>query len=234
MAADDAFPILTPAPIIGCGAMAFNVTDALLPLGSFASSLSMEQAAAALQPLILFVIGMAIYSVFIFKFYRFLARRDMFTLQMEDHEHKRLAVLAHWLKNLVAFPVAVFFWFMVLSLLMVMISRVPDLGQIFQISIALVSAVRIAAYYNEDLSRDLAKMLPFALLGIFILNIYDVAFTSSLNMFYTLPLYLDTIAYYLAFVIVLEAVLRLLLHTKYWIFGRPLEKPKPPGCRGRG
>jgi len=58
----------------------------------------------------------------------------------------------------------VFFWFMVLSLLMIMISKVPDLGQIFQISIALVSVIRITAYYNEDLSRDLAKMLPFALL----------------------------------------------------------------------
>lgn len=41
---------------------------------------------------------------------------------------------------------------------------------IFLVSSSLIIAIRISAYYNEDLSRDLAKLLPFALLAIFLIN----------------------------------------------------------------
>ena len=38
----------------------------------------------------------------------------------------------------------------------------------------LVAATRITAYYNEDLSRDMAKTIPFALLGIMIIDYTSV------------------------------------------------------------
>ena len=48
----------------------------------------------------------------------------------------------------------------------------PDIDHdfVFLIVISLVVAIRIAAYYKEDLSKNLAKMIPFSLLGIFLVN----------------------------------------------------------------
>jgi hypothetical protein len=169
------------------------------------------------EPLIFFVIGMAIYAVFIFKFYRFVAKRDIFELHIERYQHKGLHKFLHGIKSFFLFPLVAFFWFIVLSVLLVMISKMGDVTIVLQISIALVSAIRITAYYNEDLSKDLAKMLPFALLAILILDIYDVAFSSSIEMLRMLPTVWETIAYYLIFVVLLESVLRILLKIKQHI-----------------
>jgi len=40
--------------------------------------LSLSEAIEILQPLAMFMIGMAVYSLFIFKFYKFISRRDVF------------------------------------------------------------------------------------------------------------------------------------------------------------
>ena len=47
-------------------------------LQSATSYFSINEAIKIYQPLGIFVIGMIIYSIFIFKFYRFVARRDIF------------------------------------------------------------------------------------------------------------------------------------------------------------
>jgi len=39
----------------------------------------------AWKPLLIFVIGMAIYGIFVFKFYRFVARRDVFHLNLGQY-----------------------------------------------------------------------------------------------------------------------------------------------------
>jgi len=81
---------------------------------------------------------------------------------------------------------------------------------ILLVSIALVSAVRVAAYYNELLSRDLAKMLPFALLGIYLVDQSYFEFEVSLELMKSIPEYWILLVYYFAFIIVLEFVLRIL------------------------
>ena len=73
---------------------------------------------------------------------------------------------------------------------------------------ATVSAIRISAYYNEDLSRDLAKILPFAVLGVFIINTSFFNMQSSLDTLAELNTHLDTIVYYLVYLVALEFALR--------------------------
>ena len=51
---------------------------------------STSEAATVIRPLLSFVVGMAVYSVFIFKFYRFLARKDIFTLDLSRYAKSRL------------------------------------------------------------------------------------------------------------------------------------------------
>lgn len=130
-----------------------------------------------LRPLVLFVGGMSIYAIFIFKFYRFLAAKDIFGINLEKHNHARLRAVRkiitatfYVLKFLIIFPVFAFIWFVVLAALLSFMSSDSTTENIFLVSMAVVGAVRITSYYNEALSTDLSKILPFALLGIFIIN----------------------------------------------------------------
>lgn len=166
-----------------------------------------------MKPLVLFVVGMIVYSVFIFKFYRFLSRRDIFKLNLREKHggvSKFFGVIWYVIEHLLLFPAFVFVWFAVISVLLMLMAKNQTASSIFLISIALVSAVRATAYYHEDLSRDLAKMLPFALLGIFLIDITYFSLDASLNLVKQIPSLWRTLIYYLVFIILLEFVLRIL------------------------
>jgi len=50
----------------------------------------------------------------------------------------------------------------------VFLSKEMPTGVIFLISITVIGGTRITSYYKEDLAKDLGKLLPFALLGVFL------------------------------------------------------------------
>ena len=47
------------------------------------SNFSILEYYQAIQPLLFFVLGVTVYSIFIFKFYRFLSRRDIIKFKLE-------------------------------------------------------------------------------------------------------------------------------------------------------
>ena len=75
---------------------------------------------------------------------------------------------------------------------------------------ALVASIRVTAYYNEALSTDLAKMFPFALLAIFLVDMSFFSYQGSLTTIKQFPLMWKQLIYYLGFTIVLEFLLRIL------------------------
>jgi len=167
-------------------------------------------------PFILFVLGMVIYSVFIFKFYRNLAKKNIFSLDLEQYNRsshpffkKLISLIIYIIKYFLLFPIVGMFWFLFLTILLVFLSK-QDISNILLVSIALVSSVRITSYYNEDLSKDLAKMLPFALLGVFLVDINYFSFSTSVYALYQLYDFIQTIFYYLLFLIIIEFVMRIL------------------------
>lgn len=179
--------------------------------------LSISKALIVLEPLTMFLIGMAIYSIFIFKFYTFLARKDIFKLDLNQYNHathptikKGLRLIFYVIEYIVLFPVFVFFWFSILTILLSFLAKEQAVQNVLLVSIAVVGAVRITAYYNEDLSRDLAKMLPFALLGIFLVNISYFSIGESMEVIKQIPSQISLLLYYLFFVILLEFVLRII------------------------
>ena len=78
---------------------------------------------------------------------------------------------------------------------------------------ALVASVRISSYYKQNLARDIAKLVPFALLAVFLID-GGTAFDwgQSLSLIKQIPSLLDTLIYYFAFVFGLELILRI-IHT---------------------
>ncbi len=177
------------------------------------NQLSVEGARMTLEPLILFLAGMIVYSLFIFKFYKFISRRDLFKIGKESG-HSKAGKVVHALKYIFLFPVAAFLWFLVISVLLSILSTVLTIGNIFMISMALLSTIRITAYANQDLSEEIAKIVPFALLGAFLLDITSFSTSAVFKVVEQLPSTKFTLIYYFGFIFAVEMLLKILLYIK--------------------
>ncbi len=178
--------------------------------------LTLQEGLTIIRPLSIFVAGMVIYSIFIFMFYRFIARREIFDLDLDQYnrvEHpfldKSLMVIFYIIEYLMLFPIFTIFWFGILVVLLSFLAKEQTIDNILLVSVALIGTVRVTAYYNEDLSKDLAKMLPFALLGIFLVDISFFSFQGSMTLISQIPSFYKSIIYYFLFVVCLEFILRI-------------------------
>ncbi len=189
--------------------------------------LSLSEAYNVLRPLGIFVIEIAIYSIFVYKFYRFLATRDIIKVDYGRYKSAGLRFfrwIGHLLETIFLLPIIIFFWFAILALFLSFLGKNQTPESILLVAIALVSAVRVAAYYKEDLSKDLAKMLPFALLGIYLVDQSYFELSVSLDLLTRIPEHWVLLIYYFAFIIILELILRILLNIISLIRKKP-EKP---------
>ena len=208
--------------------------DAIFPNGLY-----IEDAYEMLWPVAIYVASMALYAMFIFKFYRFVAARDMFGLDFSRYEESKHRWLRHILhvimyiaKYLVVFPLFAFFWFGVLTLILAFLSKDRAITDVLLIALATVSAIRVAAYYNEDLSRDLAKILPFAVLGIFLIDATFFEISESMNVLREANDHRELILYYLLFLVAVEFVLRMLMGLALFLFRdtKPAVQEPPDGA----
>jgi len=196
-----------------------NLTSAIasnITADAAASGLSYAEGTLVLKPAILFIIGMVVYAVFIFKFYRFVAKKDIFELDLEKYATLPLgflreffSIIAYFVKYILIFPVFTFFWFLMFTVLLGFLAKDQMVANTLLVSISVVSTIRITSYYDEDLSKDLSKMLPFALLAVFLVDIKYFSASTAFDILKQLPSMWKTMAYYLLFVMALEFVLRI-------------------------
>ena len=171
----------------------------------------------ALRPLALFVVSVTLYGIFVFHFYRFLARKDVFQFNLGKHNEashpsfrKTVAVVFYLFKSLLLFPLFVAFWFLVMSGLLFLMGKNHSIDSVMLAAIGVVAAIRICAYYNGALATDIAKILPFALLGIMLIDSTLVRIPQSTDSIQQAAMHLETMVYYLSGVLALEFVLRIL------------------------
>lgn len=194
-------------------------------LNFISNNLSLNEAISVGKPLTLFIIGMVIYSVFIFKFYRFVAKRDIFYLNLAAYSNSKwetlediIASLLYILEHLIIFPLFSFFWFLILSLFLIFLSRDLPVTTLLTSAMAVVATIRISSYYKEELAVDIAKTLPLTLLGIFLINgLSTFSLDKAIEAIIILPQIWKTILYYLLYIVLIELTLRILLFT-YNIF----------------
>ena len=165
-----------------------------------------------------YVGGICLYAVFIFHFYRFLAARDMFKFDLSGYEESRYRALRgvlHFVmyifKYILVFPFFAFFWLAVLTAILAFLSKDRSFQDVLLVALAVVSAIRVTAYYHEDLSRDLSKILPFAVLGIFIIDASFFTVEQSLAVIRDASNNRETVFYYFLFLVLLEFVLRIVM-----------------------
>jgi len=163
-----------------------------------------------------YAIAMAIYAIVIWHYYRLLSKRDFFNYEDEDEGEGIGAWFRHFVdeiafvfKYIIFFPLISFIFFAVFSLMLFLLSKEQTIQQILFIGAAVISATRITAYYNEDLSRDLAKMVPLALLGVFIVQADFFTTALLIDRVMQLPNFMIDIASFIVFFLVLEITLRI-------------------------
>jgi hypothetical protein len=165
--------------------------------------------------LLFFTAVLVIYSVFVFYFYRYLAKKNLIELNLAQYNQysnpaiiKFFATIFYIVEYIVILPVLTFFWFAVLAVLILVLSEGLEVPVVLLISAALVASVRITAYLSENLSRDLAKMLPFTLIAIAITKPGFFVVKSLLERIQEIPMLFSDIPYYLLFIVMVELVMR--------------------------
>jgi hypothetical protein len=180
------------------------------------------EAYSVVKPLIIFVLAMSLYAIFIFKFYRFLAKRNIIEFKLSQYNRANhwalktvFGLIFYLVEYVMLLPIFIFFWFGFLATLLVFLAKNQPIENILLVAIAVVGAVRVTAYYNEDLSKDLAKMLPFALLGVLLVDISFFNLAESITMLKTVTNHIALLLYYLGFIVLLEIILRIIYLISY-------------------
>lgn len=202
-------------------------------LHPFVNGLTLTEAVTVLQPLALFTLVMAAYAVFVFELYHFISDKDIFDLSFRQYARGKTEKmknvfrgLLYVLKYLVVYPLLVVIWYLVFAGFLSFLAKGHTTNTLLLASVAFVSTVRIAAYYHKNLAEDLAKMLPLALLGIFLTDVTSFSFDQGVQYLVTLPDHATKIIYYAAFTILLEFVLRMFQILRRGTLETPDEEEK--------
>jgi len=161
------------------------------------------------------IIAISVYSVFVFIFYRALAKRDLITVNLNHYSDNLSGRLKKYarsiifvLQYIVFVPVLITFWTLVLAIILTLLSPDADHSRNALIATSVVGAVRILSYWTEDLSRDVAKMLPFGVLGVFLVGDAQVQISEIEELFNGLNEIATSFISSLFLIAVLESILR--------------------------
>jgi len=154
--------------------------------------------------------GILVYGLLVNAFYQIISKRVMFA-RKERNGEVHVGGPGAGFVYLMVFPLFSFLFFILLSAALIFLGG--DDGRatttVFTLAMAIVLAVRVAAYLSEPTSHDIAKMLPLGLLGVFLVDAslvtdYGPAFARLLEIFDHVKL----LGVYLLIVVVVEYLLR--------------------------
>ena len=179
-------------------------------------------------PTLMAIIAIAVYSGFVFMFYRILAKKDLLTLDLSKYADdfggkvkKYLRSVLFVIQYIVVVPVLIAFWTLVLAVILTLLSDNSDHARNALIATSVVGAVRILAYWTEELSRDVAKMLPFAVLGVYLVSSTSVQWSEFETLLKSLPELAKSFFSSLVLLAILETLLRIVttlsrIRAKRW------------------
>lgn len=193
-----------------------TVTNAILNLYYSASNFVPEDYKLPMT-LGIFIVIITLYSIFVWKFYRFIAKRDLLHLNLAKYNRYEHAFLKKFfagvlfiIEFVIILPVVVFFWFFVMALILIFLAKEQDIQNILLISAVIVGAIRVTAYYNEDLSKDIAKLFPFTILAVAILTPGFFEVESIIGKFSGIGELFTNILVFLFIIMALEFIMRIL------------------------
>lgn len=167
----------------------------------------------------LLVLLVVIYSVMVWRFYQFVSKKNPLGLNLSEKYKpstqsfltRLIAGSLYFVEYVLVLPFLIFVIYGVFTLFLIILSSSQEVSQILIISATVIASIRITAYYRENLSQEIAKILPFMLLAVAVLN--PATFTQVqyvekiINQLNTIPIFFDLIGSYLLFIILIEIIL---------------------------
>lgn len=145
-----------------------------------------------------------------------ISARDIFAFDLSKYENSKLKVVRVFIhvvlyvaQYLFIFSIVAFFWFAETTVMLSFLVAGQEFNVILLVAMAVVGTIQISAYIAEDLSRDLANMLPFGVLA-FIINLTSFDTSESLDVLKQADDNREAVVYYLVVTIALEFALRVL------------------------
>lgn len=170
--------------------------------------------------LFLITLVVAVYAVFIWKFYVFISTKDILKLNLKKYNRakhpiviKLVAVGLYFLEYLIILPILIFFWLIVFSILLLLISKGLSAKAVVLISAVTIASVRVISYipkYGETVSSEVAKIIPLTLLAISITNPLFFKLGAMLKELAKFPEVLSGIKSYFFFIFGIELLMRFL------------------------
>jgi hypothetical protein len=131
-----------------------------------------------------FIAGIATYSLFVWFFYRFISKRAALVeiiRRFDKRENRsRTTIIIHSIIYIILFPIIIFVWFTFLAFFIYIIAEGMPFHIAIFVSMTIIAVVRILSYYKEDAAKEVAKMIPYAILS-FLLT--SVAIYANPNFF---------------------------------------------------
>ncbi|MBS3104647.1 hypothetical protein J4234_00145 [Candidatus Woesearchaeota archaeon] len=157
------------------------------------------------------ILFLAIFIMWYF-YHKQLSRKDLFDIPKIDSNSKFLSFinrLVYFSKYIIVFPLYSFIWFLIFSFLLVLIAKSRPIGEIMFFGIVIVSVTRISAYVSSKLAEDMAKLLPWALIIIFLIDPQSITIRSVQASFNSFMQEIPKVAKYLIFIAFVEWSLRI-------------------------
>ena len=168
------------------------------------------------------ILFLAIFIMWYF-YHKQLSRKDLFDIPKIDSNSKFLSFinrLVYFSKYIIVFPLYSFIWFLIFSFLLVLIAKSRPIGEIMFVGIVIVSVTRISAYVSSKLAEDMAKLLPWALIIVFLIDPQSITIESVQASFNSFMQEIPNVAKYLIFIAFVEWGLRI----GNWMIGSEKKK----------
>jgi len=147
--------------------------------------------------ILLFTFGIAAYSIIIWRFYKQVSKVKPFG----EYDAPLWVQIGLYLFTL---PLFTFLWFFMMTFFIVAMAEVEDVVFLIAISAGMVGATRIAAYIDEGLAENIANLMPFILLAIFVLSPQLLSIEAVQERLSAIPQHLGLIFRYMVFLVALE------------------------------
>jgi hypothetical protein len=163
----------------------------------------------------LLVLVLVVYSIFIWKFYRFISKKNIIELNLKQYnrsEHpffSKISAFGLYVIEYILFvPAVIFFSFVIFTIFLILLTDEIPLQTLLILSATIIGAIRMTAYYKEDVSKEIAKLIPFTLLAVSMTKSGFFNFERIISNITQLPQFFNHIVSYLIFIVIIEIVLR--------------------------
>ena len=169
------------------------------------------------------ILGLSIISILVWFFYRSISKMNLIELNLKKYnysEHpigkKFVAIGLYFLEYIIVIPVLIALWFVGVAIAFYFMGGKVEYALF--VTVVLIGAIRVLAFYNSEISIELAKLFPFVAISTFLLspsrNYSGEIIGLFFEQFSNFSLIFDDIFSYVVVIFCIEIFLRF-IYTMY-------------------